>query len=246
MKHSGPPNGGPERSGWFVTADETWQPPERLTDAWCDRLASMIADAPVNLVSRGDRANVRELHVDECVAVAQHLRPESGSSWMDLGTGGGLPGLVLAASFPSVEWTLLDARAKKLLQVRQFAEELGIGNVATVHGRAEDLASSPAHLGRYAGVVTRAVAPLGASVALCRGFVEDGEIIAVRGPKVHEEAESLVRWCEDLGVTLTTVEQISGTMRPTWLIRLRGRGPTPARFPRARTQLLLSARGGTR
>jgi 16S rRNA (guanine527-N7)-methyltransferase len=220
--------------------------PTSLTDAWCDRLASLIAAAPVNLVSRGDRMRVRELHVDECVAVARHMSPQLGSSWMDLGTGGGLPGLVLAASFPSVAWTLVDARLKKLVQVGRFAEELGVGNVTTLHGRAEDLAAVPAHRGRYAGVVTRAVGPLGATVALCRGFVESGEIVAIRGPSAEEEAASLVRWCDGLGVTLTAVEQVSGTMRPTWLIRLRGRGPLPDRFPRTRARLLDSARGGTR
>ena len=221
-------------------------PPQPLSAAWCDRLASLIAAAPVNLVSRGDRASVRELHVNECVAVAQHVQPASASSWMDLGTGGGLPGLVLAASFPSVSWTLVDARSKKLVQVRRFAEELGLRNVTVLHGRAEELATEPTHRGRYAGVIARAVGPLDVTVALCRGFVEAGEIIAIRGPKAEEEAESLVRWCDGLGVTLVAVERIDGTMRPTWLIRLRGRGPLPDRFPRTRARLLYSARGGTR
>lgn len=229
-----------------MTGDNTATVPVPLSDAWLDGLASLIADAPINLVSRGDRTNVRALHVDECVAVAQQIRPGRGTWWMDLGTGGGLPGLVLAASFPAVHWTLLDARAKKLVLVRGFAEELGLENVTTVHGRAEELASDRAHRGRYAGVVSRAVGSLAPTVALCRGFVDDGEIVAVRGPRASAEAESLVRWCDDLGVTLPTVELISGTMRPTWLVRLRGRGPAPGRFPRARTRLLQSARGGTR
>lgn len=229
-----------------MSADSRVLVPAPLSDAWLDRLATLIADAPVNLVSRGDRTSVRSVHVDECVAVAQQMRLTNGSSWMDLGTGGGLPGLVLAASFPTVQWTLLDARAKKLAQVRRFADNLGLQNVTTVHARAEELALDPRHRGRYAGVVSRAVGPLAPTVALCRGFVEDGEIVAIRGPKASAEAESLVQWCEDLGVTLPTVEPISGTMRPTWLVRLRGRGPAPARFPRARTLLLQSARGGTR
>lgn len=220
--------------------------PVPLTDAWCDELAAMIADAPINLVSRADRPNVRELHVDESVAIAHHIRPENGSSWMDLGTGGGLPGLVLAASFPHVEWMLLDARAKKIAHVAQFAERLGLTNVTTVHGRAEELAERPEHQGRYAGVVARAVASLEMTIALGRGFVEDGELIVVRGPKARKESAALVRWSDDLGVTLETVVQISGTMRPTWLIRLRGRGPAPVHFPQARRRLLNSARGGTR
>jgi 16S rRNA (guanine527-N7)-methyltransferase len=229
-----------------MSANKTGLAPAPLVNAWLDRLAAMVAAAPVNLISRGDRTKARSVHVNECVAVAQRIRPARSASWLDLGTGGGLPGLVLAAAFPEVHWTLLDARNKKIVLVRRFADELGLENVTTLHGRAEDLASDPAHVGRYDGVVSRAVGSLAPTVALSRGFVEDGEIIAIRGPKARAEVESLVRWCDALGVTLPTVEQISGTIRPTWLVRLRGRGPAPARFPRARTQLLQSARGGTR
>lgn len=219
--------------------------PQVPASAWLDELAALIASSPINLVSRGDRADVRGLHVDESVAVAQAMRPAVGSRWMDLGTGGGLPGLVLAACFPAVTWTLVDARAKKLSQVEHFARVLELDNVTTLHGRAEELSGDRAHDGAYAGVVARAVGSLALTAALARGFVERGEIVAIRGPRAREEASAIVRWCDDLGITLETVLEISGTMRPTWLIRLCGRGPAPARFPRARTELLQSARGGT-
>ena len=219
---------------------------QTLADEWLDELAALIASAPVNLVSRGDRADVRGLHVDECVAVAEALTLQGGDHWLDLGTGGGLPGLVLAASFPTTSWTLLDARAKKLAQVERFAAVLGIRNITTLHGRAEDLSLDAVHAGTYAGVVARAVASLEVIAALSRGFIRDGEIVAIRGPRARDEASAIVRWCDDLGMTVETVRQISGTIRPTWLIRLRGLGPAPGRFPRARTELLQSARGGTR
>lgn len=216
------------------------------TDAWCDELADLIANSPVNLVSRGDRADVRRIHVDECVAVARTLAPHDASRWIDLGTGGGLPGLVLAASYPATIWTLIDARAKKLAQVRRFAAALGVRNVTTVHGRAEALCDDPRCRGAYDGVVARAVGSLGVTVALARGFVTTGQIIAIRGPRAHDEASALDRWSDVLGTTVETIEQISGTMRPTWLVRMRGLGAPPDRFPRARTELLQSARGGTR
>ncbi|HSK91893.1 MAG TPA: RsmG family class I SAM-dependent methyltransferase [Euzebyales bacterium] len=220
--------------------------PQALSDDWLDTLADLIASSPVNLVSRGDRADVRRVHVDECVAVAAAMTLEAGASWMDLGTGGGLPGLVLAASFPATAWTLLDARAKKLAQVERFATALEIGNITTLHGRAENLADDAAHRARYAGVVARAVGSLEVTLALARGFVAGGDVVAIRGPRARDEAAAIVRWCDRLGMTVETVEEISGTMRPTWLIRLRGRGPAPAPFPRVRSELLQTARGGTR
>jgi 16S rRNA (guanine527-N7)-methyltransferase len=212
--------------------------PLPLTDAWCQRLSALLAEAPINLVSRRDRSDVRRLHVDESVAIAQHLRIRDGAAWLDLGTGGGLPGLVLAAAFPTVVWTLLDAREKKLVQVAGFAGVLGVDNVTTLHGRAEELADDRAYAGCFDGVIARAVAPLPQTVALARPFVTRGEVVAVRGPRALEEVKDLVPWSDHLGITVDTVSPIGGTIRPTWLVRLRGRGPVPARFPQVRKQLL--------
>lgn len=218
--------------------------PRQVPDTWRDALAHRIATAPVNLVSARDRARVRRAHVDECVAVGERLVVSASASWLDLGTGGGLPGLVLAALYPSASWTLLDARAKKLRLVARFAAELGLDNVTVLHGRAEHLVDEPAYAGAFCGVISRAVAPLDRAVALSRGFVRDGQIIAIRGPEARAEAQRLVRLREDLDIDVVAVEQISGSMRPTWLIRARGRGPAPDHFPQMRQQLLRTARGG--
>jgi 16S rRNA (guanine527-N7)-methyltransferase len=219
--------------------------PAPLPDEWREYLARLIASAPLNLVSRGDRSDVRALHVDECAAVAGALTVRAGERWMDLGTGGGLPGLVLASAFPDVQWILLDARSKKLRQVASFVAALGLKNVEVVHGRAEVLADTDQYGGAFDGVVTRAVAPVERTVALSRGFVRRGWIVAIRGPDAPAEAARLVPWGRQLGTETVAVEQVSGTIRSTWLIQLRGLGPPPARFPRARQQLLRPARGGS-
>lgn len=226
------------------TTDETLTP-QPPTDEWKDTMAQLIAGAPLNLVSRADRSRVRTVHVEECVAIGHALALRAGAAWLDLGTGGGLPGLVLAGMYPDVDWTLLDARSKKLRQVEMFARALGLANVTVVHGRAEDLADQPTYRGALDGVISRAVGSIELTVALSRGFVVDGTIVAVRGADARAEAERLGRWCDDLGVRTVAVTEIGGTMRATWLIHLRGLGPPPARFPRARRQLLRSARGGT-
>ena len=214
------------------------RPPQFVDEDWRANLSELLASAPINLMSRGDRDDVRRLHVEECVAVAKYLRLPDGARWLDLGTGGGLPGLVLAATFPHVAWTLLDARAKKLAQVARFATSLGLPNVTTLHGRAEELSDARAYAGRFDGVVARAVAPLPQTVALARGFVTTGELLAIRGPRASEEVADLVPWFDRLWIVLDTVTPISGTIRPTWLVRLRGRGPVPARFPRVRDHVL--------
>jgi 16S rRNA (guanine527-N7)-methyltransferase len=218
--------------------------PRPIDAAWAAALARLIATAPVNLVSRGDRSDVRRIHVDEAIAVSRRLRLPPGGRWMDLGTGGGMPGLVLAAAFPQTSWTLVDARAKKVALVRHFVDVLGLPNVQALHARAEDLTTS-AHTGAYAGVISRAAGSLARTVVLSRPFVTDGVIIAVRGPRAIEDLESSTAILGDLGLAVDAVDEIGGTIRPTWLIRLRGQGPVPADFPRTQRALLRATRGGS-
>lgn len=214
----------------------------------------MIGAAPVNLVSRGDRDDVRRRHLDDCVLVAGQLQLASGARWMDLGTGGGLPGLVLAAAFPSVSWTLVDARAKKIAQVDAFVSALGLSNVRTRHARAEDLWSQAQWRGCFDGVISRAVATLEQTVALSRPFITSGEIIAIRGAEAPAQARALARLSDGFGLTIHDVRPIDGTIRPTWVIRMRGHGPPPPGFAKlwrtvrgpSHRRRLDPGRGGTR
>ncbi len=166
------------------------------------RLAGLLADSPHNLVSNAERSQVLERHVLESASVADALVPTG--RWMDLGTGGGLPGLVLAARHPDVAWTLVDATAKKIAAVRSFAAELGLTNVTPMQGRAETLARDPEHRGQYDGVVARAVAPLVTLTELARGFLaQDGLLVAIKGPAWQEELDAAAR-----ALTLLRLEHV--------------------------------------
>jgi 16S rRNA (guanine527-N7)-methyltransferase len=218
--------------------------PRPIDAAWAAELARLIASAPVNLVSRHDRPDVRRLHVDEAIAVSRRMRLRAGSRWMDLGTGGGLPGLVLAAAFPDTSWILVDARRKKIGQVRHFVDVLGIENVQALHARAEDLAAS-AHTGAFDGVISRAAGSLALTAVLARPFITDGVVMAIRGPRAMHDVSTSAAIIADLGLVVDAVDEIGGTIRPTWLVRLRGQGPVPASFPRTQCALLRATRGGS-
>ncbi len=195
------------------------------------RLADLIAASPHNLVSRGERATVLERHVVECDALAMTLAPSG--RWMDLGTGGGLPGLVLAWRHPAVSWTLVDATAKKVTAVAAFAAELGLRNVEAVHGRAEQLGVDPAHRGRYDGVVTRAVAPLRTLAELCRGFVGDGgRIVAMKGPAVSDELDAAGNALARLRLRVLSADRLNVADRDSWVVTMAADGPPPPGFPR--------------
>lgn len=198
-----------------------------------DRLAALIAESPHNLVSRGERPTVRERHVAECAALVPLLRAEAGQSWVDVGTGGGLPGLVLAVLQPDVGWTLVDATRKKAAAVRSFADELALPNVQVVAGRAETLGHDPAYRAQFDGAVSRALAALPTLIELCRGFVRaSGVLAAVKGPQWEDEVAASVPARRALRVGDVDAVAVPDAGRPTWLLTMKALGPPPPPYPR--------------
>jgi 16S rRNA (guanine527-N7)-methyltransferase len=109
----------------------------------------------INVISRQDVADLETRHLRHSLAIAEVVRFEAGARVLDVGTGGGLPGLPLALRFPEVEFHLVDSIGKKIRVVEAIVRELGLVNVTAEQARAETLT------GRYEYVVSRAVAPLG-------------------------------------------------------------------------------------
>lgn len=198
-------------------------------------LAELIASAPVNLVSRRERDHVADTHVPECLEVGKLLPGlRDGTRWMDLGTGGGLPGLVLALAYPAVEWVLVDSVRKKARMVQEFARALAAENVMVVCGRAETLGHEAEYRERFDGIVSRAVAPLVTLVELARGFAcPGGWLGAIKGPGWDREIDGSRRACEALGWGDIHGERMPSAVRPTWLVTMRAVRPASGRFPRA-------------
>jgi 16S rRNA (guanine527-N7)-methyltransferase len=150
-----------------------------------ERFAQRVAESPHNLVSRRARDELRTRHVPEAVAVA-NLLPRGPGRLLDVGSGGGFPGMVIAIVRPELQVHLLDATAKKTDFLRRVAAELGIA--VTVHtGRAEELAVT--ELGSSFDLVTaRAVAPLDRLLPLTVPFLRPGGVLcAIKGERWREE-----------------------------------------------------------
>ena len=110
----------------------------------------------INVISRKDMEGLYGKHVLHSLAIAAVFDFSPGLNIIDIGTGGGFPGIPLAIYFPEVQFHLVDSIGKKLKVVENIASAIGLSNLSTQHSRAEDIKNR-----KFDFVVSRAVAPLG-------------------------------------------------------------------------------------
>ncbi len=111
-------------------------------------------NAKINVISRKDIDNLYEHHVLHSLAIAKFIRFSAGTTVMDIGTGGGFPGIPLAILYPDCRFLLVDSIGKKIKVASAVAEALGLENVECIQERAED------EKRQFDFVVSRAVMPL--------------------------------------------------------------------------------------
>lgn len=109
----------------------------------------------INVISRKDMDNFYEHHVLHSLAIATQFEFADGTEIMDLGCGGGFPGVPLAIFFPQVNFLMVDSINKKLKVITEISAAIGLKNIAVRHTRAEDIKDK-----KFDTVVSRAVAPL--------------------------------------------------------------------------------------
>jgi len=112
-------------------------------------------NSKINVISRKDIESLYEKHVLHSLSIAAVIEFAAGTQIIDIGTGGGFPGIPLAIFFPQVQFHLVDSIAKKLKVVEGVAASIGLQNVTIQHTRAEDIKNR-----KFDFVVSRAVAPL--------------------------------------------------------------------------------------
>ncbi|CDN30949.1 rRNA small subunit 7-methylguanosine (m7G) methyltransferase GidB [Mucinivorans hirudinis] len=149
-------------------------------------------NAQINVISRKDIDELYIRHVLHSLAIIRTGLIDGSGSVLDVGCGGGFPGIPLAIMLPQVEFTLCDSIGKKIKVVGEVSQALGLKNVVAVCGRAEDV---PGKIeGKYDWVVSRAVAPLGKLIEWSWGKTANG-IIALKGGDLSREIEESKKIC---------------------------------------------------
>ena len=130
-------------------------------------------NAKINVISRKDIDNLYEHHVLHSLGIAEIIRFKPGTKIMDLGTGGGFPGIPLAIMFPETSFHLVDSIGKKIKVCQEVANALSLQNVTTQWCRAEEIKD------KYHYVVSRAVMPLADLVKIIRKNISKEQINAL-------------------------------------------------------------------
>lgn len=171
-----------------------------LTDIQKDRFSRLQElytywNEQINVISRKDTENFYERHVLHSLGIAKIMEFKDGSSILDIGTGGGFPGIPLAILFPNCQFTLVDSIGKKIKVVNEVASALGLKNVKGIHARADTIHE------KFDFVVSRAVTAMPAFMTWVeKKFKKENKntlpngILYLKGGDLIEEMSSIKKY----------------------------------------------------
>lgn len=197
-----------------------------LLQAWNEKMDLTAVEGEEDLLDRHFLDSLTVLKTD-LLAGAETL--------IDVGTGAGFPGMVLALAKPGLRVTLLDSQQKRLNFLQTVAEATGADNIEPVHARAEDGARRPDMRERFDAACARAVAPLNVLSELLLPYVRvGGKMLCWKGPAVEEEIESGRRAAFLLGGKLQTAVScpLAGRDWDHRILPVLKTGATPKKYPR--------------
>lgn len=165
----------------------------KLTEIQQQQLAALYDlyfdwNSKINVISRKDIENLYEHHVLHSLGIAKVLQFKPGTTLLDVGTGGGFPGIPLAILFPECRFTLIDSIGKKIKVATAVKEAIGLQNVEAKHLRVQD------EKAKFHFVVSRAVMPLADLVSLTKKNIAKEQfnalpngLICLKGGELNEE-----------------------------------------------------------
>ena len=189
----------------------------------------------MNLTAITEYDEVMKKHFVDSLSLVQTFDVTKKVSVIDVGTGAGFPGLALKIAYPNMKVTLLDSLNKRINFLNAVIEKLGLIDVETVHGRAEDFAKPGKLREKYDLCVSRAVANLTTLSEYCLPFVKvGGEFISYKSEKISEEMESAKKAISLLGGKFDRSKDFNLTDSDIYinLVVIKKTKETPKKFPR--------------
>ena len=154
----------------------------------------------MNLTAITEYREVMKKHFVDSISLVKAYDVTQNVKVIDVGTGAGFPGLALKIAFPNLKVTLLDSLNKRIQFLDAVIEKLGVKDVETIHGRAEDLAKPGKLREQYDLCVSRAVANLATLSEYCLPFVKvGGQFISYKSEKISEETDAAEKAISLLG-----------------------------------------------
>ncbi|MGB0333752.1 MAG: 16S rRNA (guanine(527)-N(7))-methyltransferase RsmG [Opitutales bacterium] len=211
----------------FTNVDEsTWT----LIEKWFVLLREW--NGKINLISRKDIDYLEERHLSHCLAITNHLKLMNGARIMDVGTGGGFPGIIMAICYPQAHFTLIDSIGKKIAVVQDLADKLGLKNVDARQCRAEEVKK------QFDFITGRAVKNLPEYFSWIKNNLRRGERHSIPNGVLYWKGGNLDDELEALGIrprkTISLEESFSDPyFAQKYILHFDARDVPRARKPRA-------------
>ena len=190
-----------------LVRDELGQLELSLDDAALGQLAAYLdrlleVNQRMNLTAVRDRDLAwRRLIIDSLTVLPGLETLEAGAAVIDVGTGGGMPGVPIAIARPDLRVTMCDATGKKVAFVQEAIAALGLTNAVAVQGRAELLGRDAQYRERFEVAVCRAMGPVSVVLECCVPLIQTGgKLLAMKGPKAEQELAAASDAMDKLGV----------------------------------------------
>lgn len=189
----------------------------------------------MNLTGITDYDEVNLKHFVDSLTIVRVKNMKNVENVIDIGTGAGFPGIPLKIVYPEIKIVLLDSLNKRIKFLNTVIEELGLKNIETLHGRAEDYAKKSEYREKFDLCVSRAVANLSTLSEYCIPFVKvGGEFISYKSGTSDEEINEAQGAVNILGGKIEKTEKFTlpGTDMGRALVKIKKEKHTPGRYPR--------------
>ena len=189
----------------------------------------------VNLTSITEPSRFIQKHYIDSLLSVIYKEFQNAELIIDVGTGGGFPGIPLALAAPDKKFVLIDSLNKRIKIIKELCGELEIDNVTAIHGRAEELARNKNHRQKYDLCVSRAVANMATLSEYCLPFIRRGGwFLAYKGPNTDEEIKESANALRVLGGKIRREEhaKLSNFNLEHKIIFIEKTGDTPSKYPR--------------